>query len=134
MKTLSTKLAGLFLAAALVLTGWSAAIMKNAGTGEQLGGGVDWFNVATSGFATVQTSSTLVQATTSHRTYMALVNDGANVVYCNLQDQPAVANSGVRLNAAGGTWEFTQEEGIYKGAVRCIASGGTSVVTVFEGY
>lgn len=99
-----------------------------------LGGSVDWpifDKMATSSAITVGTSSTLVQATTT-RQYMVIVNDGSNVVYLALNgDAPAIANSGIRLNASGGNYELTPEDAnLYQGAIRAIAVGGSSVITV----
>ncbi len=90
--------------------------------------------MATSSAITVGEASTLIQATTT-RQYMVIVNDGSNVVYLALNgDKAAIANSGIRLNASGGSYEITPADGNqYSGAIRAIAVGGTSVVTV-SGY
>lgn len=87
--------------------------------------------MGTSSAITVGTGDTLIQATTS-RQYMVIVNDGSNVVYLALDgDTAAVANKGIRLNAAGGSYEImANEANDYRGAIRAIAVGGSSVVTV----
>ena len=99
---------------------------------KNLGGGLDLFKTATSSAIEVGSSSTLVIATTTHRSYLAIVNDSANVVYLMFDDRPAVLNKGMRLNANGGSFEVN-DENLYKGAIRAIASG-PSTTTVFEAY
>lgn len=128
------------LAVALVVAGWATALLTrvtpvvvNVPDREVTlsGAGAEFYTVASSSAITVQTSSTLVTATSTARSYLAIVNDGSNVVYLNFDDKAAVANSGVRLNANGGTLELNSEN-LYKGAIRAIASGGTSVITFLE--
>jgi hypothetical protein len=65
---------------------------------------------------------------------MVIVNDGSYPVYLSLNgDAPSAANSGIRLNAGGGSYEMILEDGnLYTGAIRGIAVGGTSVVTVTQ--
>jgi hypothetical protein len=69
------------------------------------------------------------------RRELTIVNDHATqVVYLALNTTDgttvpaAVANSGIRLNAAGGSWTTN----FYKGPVAAISVGGTSVLTVAE--
>jgi len=93
--------------------------------------GNSFSNMATSSRITVTTSSTDILASSTPRQYAAIVNDGSNVVYLNFNGATAVANSGLRLNANGGTFEITSEN-LYKGQITAIASGGSSVVTVVE--
>lgn len=82
------------------------------------------------------TSTTVVAANVSRRE-LTVVNDHATqVVYLALNTADgtggtvptAVANSGIRLNAAGGSWTTNA----YKGPVAAISVGGTSVLTVAE--
>lgn len=80
------------------------------------------------------TTTTVVNANISRRE-LTVVNDHATqVVYLALNTTDgstvpaAVANSGVRLNAAGGSWTTNA----YKGPVAAISVGGTSVLTVLE--
>jgi hypothetical protein len=61
------------------------------------------------------------------RREVTIVNDGANVVYLNFGTS-AVANAGVRLNAAGGSYTTNN----WEGTVRGIASRPPRVVTVAE--
>lgn len=87
----------------------------------------------TCGAVSVTTSSTAILAANTSRRSVTIVNDGSNVVYLAVTTSfgtapTAVANSGVRLNASGGSWY--QED--FSGAVAGIAVGGTSVVTVLE--
>ena len=87
----------------------------------------------------VLTSSTVVAGNNPGRLSITVVNDGSFTVYLDLatdqmeqNDDPiaptATANSGIRLNANGGSWTETE----YSGPVAGIASGGTSVCTVAE--
>jgi hypothetical protein len=80
------------------------------------------------------TTTTIVPANISRRE-LTIVNDHATqVLYLALNTTDgstvpsAVANSGIRLNAAGGSWTTNA----YKGPVAGISVGGTSVVTVAE--
>lgn len=76
----------------------------------------------------VASSSTQLLPASSGRVYAVFVNDSSNPVYLSLDGNAAVMNSGIRLNASGGSYEINmlnQDVGI----VNAIASG-TSVVTV----
>jgi len=59
-----------------------------------------------------------------HRTGAWLVNDSDVVIYLAIA-RPAVANTGIRLNAAGGAWEITKDN-LVKGAINGIAASGSS--------
>ena len=96
-------------------------------------GGIDLYRIASSSAITVTTTSGLLRATTSGSGYAAIVNDGANVVYLNFGDRPAVLYSGLRLNANGGTFEIN-DENLYKGAIRAITASGNSTTTYFEAF
>lgn len=81
---------------------------------------------------TVGASSTKVLDKNDARIFGIIVNDSTNVVYLSFGDTPAVASSGIRLNASGGSIVFGLGTDIpYTGAVYAIASG-SSVVTVVE--
>lgn len=89
----------------------------------------------TSGAASVLITTTTVVAANLSRRELTIVNDHATqVVYLMLNTTDgttvptAVANSGIRLNAAGGSWTTNA----YKGPVGGISVGGTSVVTIAE--
>lgn len=79
----------------------------------------------------VTTSSTLIQSSTT-RQYLAIVNDGSYPIYITCDGgNPAVAYEGIRLNASGGAYEMTGEEGnMCFGAIYGIAVGGNSSTTL----
>lgn len=91
----------------------------------------------TSGLGTVGgTTGTLVAANISRRE-LTIVNDHATqIVYLALNTTDgsggtvptAVLNSGIRLNAAGGSWTTNA----YKGPIAAIATGAGTGVTVVE--
>jgi hypothetical protein len=64
----------------------------------------------TSGTVSVGTSTTTVATQNLGRRELTIVNDGTNIVYLALNTTDgttvptAVANSGIRLNASGGSW------------------------------
>lgn len=121
----------IFFGAALARFGWNYGLSQE---NQEIGGGINtptFSKMATSSAITVGTSSTLIQATSS-RQYYVFVNDGSNVVYLSFNgDAAAVANSGIRLNASGGTYEMYLDKGnLYTGTIRAIATVGASVVTV----
>lgn len=104
-------------------------VVNNLGS---LTGGENRFNsVASSSAMAITTSSARITATSSTRQYIAIVNDGSNVVYLKLSDSPAVINSGIRLNASGGSYEINSEN-MYTGSITAIADGGTSIITFTE--
>lgn len=76
----------------------------------------------------VLTSSTALVAANPNRREVTVCNDHATqVVYLSLGGT-AVANQGIRLNAAGGSYTTNA----YTGAIAAISVGGTSPVTVTE--
>lgn len=83
----------------------------------------------------VGTSTGAVVAGNISRRELTIVNDHATqIVYLALNTTDgtttptAVVNSGIRLNAAGGSWTTNA----YKGPVAGIASGASTGVTVAE--
>lgn len=93
------------------------------------------FKAATSGAVSALVTTTTVVAANISRRELTIVNDHATqVVYLALNTTDgstvpsAVANSGIRLNGAGGSWTTNA----YKGPVAAISVGGTSVLTVAE--
>lgn len=83
----------------------------------------------TNTYASCDTTSTLAVATSTSRTYLAIVNNSANTVYLGI-GRPAVGSNGIRLNANGGSFEM--DTGVlFTTAVNCIASS-TSMLTVVE--
>lgn len=93
-------------------------------------------SAVTSGAVSVLITSTPIVSANVSRSELTIVNDHATqIVYLQLTSgatpntaPAAVANQGIRLNAAGGSWTTNA----YKGAVAGISVGGTSVVTVVE--
>ncbi|CAM5999297.1 unnamed protein product [Sphagnum balticum] len=85
-------------------------------------------NVSTG--VSVGDTSTLLLPASSGRVYAVIVNDGSEPVYLAMTGGgAAVANSGVRLNADGGSYEinFLNQ---YVGAIYGITATSTSNVTV----
>ena len=89
----------------------------------------------TSGAVSALITTTTVAAANISRRELTVVNDHATqIVYLALNTTDgstvptAVANQGIRLNAAGGSWTTNA----YKGPVAAISVGGTSVLTVAE--
>lgn len=76
-----------------------------------------------------ESTSTLAIATSSGRTYVAIVNDSASTIYLGL-GVPAVGSNGIRLNGGGGSYEIDLNN-LFTGAINCIASS-TSVITVIN--
>lgn len=82
-----------------------------------------------SNVVSVTTSSTLVLATSTARSYAIFSNDSANPVYLALNNGlPAIADSGILLNASS-TYEIRDVNG-YIGSVYAISKGATSNVLV----
>jgi len=75
-------------------------------------------------------SSTTALAASSARKYALFVNDGSNVMYLNLGGT-AVANTGIRINASGGSYEMMPGNMFY-GAVNFIGTAA-DVLVVTEG-
>lgn len=95
------------------------------------------FLAKTSGTVSVGAASGSVVAANISRRELTIVNDHATqIVYLALNTTDgsggttptAVLNTGIRLNAAGGSWTTNA----YKGPVAAISVGGTSVLTVVE--
>lgn len=53
----------------------------------------------------ITTVSQIVVPASAERKYLLFVNDSDTTIYLNL-DRPAAANSGLRLNANGGSYEM----------------------------
>jgi hypothetical protein len=89
----------------------------------------------TSGTGTVGGTTALLVAGNISRRELTIVNDHATqLVYLAINTTDgtstptAALNSGLRLNAAGGSWTTNA----YKGPVAAIASGASTGVTVLE--
>jgi hypothetical protein len=71
-------------------------------------------------------------AANENRRGLLLVNDSDTAMYIRLGTADAVVNEGIRLNANGGSIEFSAWNGVnYLGAVQVI-SGGAKVLLVTE--
>ena len=101
------------------------------GTGGQLLVAVRAPAAIANGSVTVGVASTQVRASTPTRVYAAFVNDSDTTIYLALEDA-AVLNAGIRLNAAGGSYEITQLNP-WTGAVNAICSVAGKVLTYLEG-
>lgn len=124
-------LAGLFTLIVIIVIISSSKLSKNL---TSLGSINDsqanlFLTVATSSGMIVTTSSSLVTASSTSRSYYVIVNDGSNTVYLQFNDKDATVGSGLRLNAGGGSYEINPDN-LYRGAIRAIASGGSSNITV----
>lgn len=76
-------------------------------------------------------ASGAVLAANDLRNFLLFVNDHATqVVYLNV-DAVAVLNTGIRVNAAGGSHQFNVKVPI--GAITCIATGAATALLVVEG-
>ena len=85
-------------------------------------------NAAVSNTAvTVGSSSTTIAAANADRIEIIIVNDSDEIIYL-AQGVTATMNSGIRLNARGGTYI----SGIYTGAISGICVSGSKVVTVSQ--
>ena len=79
----------------------------------------------------VTTSSTESVPPNKNRTGLLLINDSDTVIYVNL-GIPAVVNAGIRLNAAGGSYEIIKTNP-FKGAINAIHGGaGNKVLCAVE--
>lgn len=90
--------------------------------------------VPTDGAVNVGTSSTLVEAADEGRDYLLLVNDSDTTIYL-ARGAAAVAHSGIRLSAPGGSYEMSRALGnLYRGAIYAIHAGtGDKVLCVSGG-
>ncbi len=90
------------------------------------------FSTAAHTEASVTATTAVALAANESRVYALFVNDSASTMYLRL-GEAAIANEGIRLNANGGSFEMTQQQGnLYTGAVNVIGTA-TTVLTVLEG-
>lgn len=79
---------------------------------------------------TVTTSSSSVLSASSGRVYAIFINDGTVPIYLSLTGTTAaVVNTGIRLNAGGGSFEINLSND-YIGQVNAITASSTAVLTV----
>ena len=91
------------------------------------------YSVATHTEAAVGSGTTTVLAANAARVYALFVNDSDTTIYLRLGED-AILNEGIRINANGGSFEMTQQQGnLYDGVVNGIASAGSKNMTVLEG-
>ena len=83
---------------------------------------------------TVTVASGVALAANTSRSHALLINDSDTPIYL-MFGAAAVANQGVRLNAAGGSYEMSSLLGnLYRGAINAIHGGtGNKVLLVDEG-
>jgi hypothetical protein len=79
---------------------------------------------------TVGNTSTLVLAADIKRSHLLLINDSDEIMYIAF-GQPAVANTGIRLNAAGGQFEMVDT--VYQQAIYGICASGSKKLLVTSG-
>jgi hypothetical protein len=89
------------------------------------------YSAATHSVLGCTTSSQTAAASNSARKYALFVNDSDTVIYLFF-GTPAVANQGIRLNAAGGSYEINQQN-MYTGQVCAITTTGTKNLLVTIG-
>lgn len=81
----------------------------------------------------VTTSSTQVLATSTGRSYARISNLSGNAIYCNLDTgKPAVAFSGIMVQATSTLVISDNDSSLYRGAVNCIAVGATASTTAYQ--
>jgi hypothetical protein len=79
---------------------------------------------------TVGNTSTLVLAADIKRSYLLLINDSDEVMYVSF-GQPAVLNTGIRLNANGGQFEMVDT--VFQQAIYGICASGNKKILVTSG-
>ena len=87
------------------------------------------------GTVAVTGASGTVLAANANRRYLLLQNDDASAtIYLRLGTAAAVLNSGLRLNAAGGSHEMTMPAGnLWTGAITGIVASGTARLLYTQG-
>lgn len=81
---------------------------------------------------TVGALTTAVLAANADRVYALFVNDADEAIYLKL-GAAAAMNTGIRLNANGGSYEMSAAVGnLYGGAVNAICASGGKVLLVLE--
>lgn len=96
-------------------------------------GGVGDYATPTHTWPVIANATTVALAANANRLYACLVNDGTEPIYIKL-GVAAVMNQGIRLNAAGGSYEMSREIGnLYVGAINGICASGGMTLVVTEG-
>ncbi len=86
---------------------------------------------ATNTKKTIANSSTAVLTANPDRAFVILVNDSDEAIYVTL-GSTAVINSGIRLNATGGTLKLDNNSR-YTGPIAAICASGSKNLTVCHG-
>jgi hypothetical protein len=82
---------------------------------------------------TVGNTNTAALAANANRAYALFVNDSDEVIYLSLGGT-AAANTGIRINANGGSYELGYAAGnLFVGAVNAICASGGKKLLVTEG-
>jgi len=87
----------------------------------------------TNTYVTIGTTSTTVLVANTSRKCATFVNDSDEIIYLTLSEDGAILNRGIRLNAAGGSYEINVTN-LYNGAVTAICTSGSKNLCVTEGY
>ncbi|KKK63010.1 hypothetical protein LCGC14_2998610 [marine sediment metagenome] len=83
---------------------------------------------------TVGASSVAALATSAGRSYVLFINDSDAAIYLNIFGAAAEMNKGVRLEAAGGTFEMSARKGnLTTKAVAAISSAASKNLIVIAG-
>ncbi len=92
------------------------------------------YATATHTFATAGTGVVgTILAANANRKYLLLVNDSDETIYVSFTS-PAALNRGIRLNALGGNYEASKQQGnINTLQVLAICASGGKNITVLEG-
>lgn len=85
---------------------------------------------AVSGQVTAGTGSIVVRQANRNRSGLMIVNDSDVTVYLSY-GEIAVINTGIRLNAGGGSLEINATN-LYRGPISCITSAPTKILTYIE--
>lgn len=81
---------------------------------------------------TIGSTSTSALASNANRKSALFVNDSDETIYLNLGGTAAL-NTGIRLNANGGSYEMSKEAGnLYTGAITAICASGSKTLLVTE--
>ena len=88
-------------------------------------------STATTTKQAIGSSNTQVIVSNASRKFAVFVNDSDEVIYLDLS-ATAVMNEGIRLNAAGGSYEINLNN-LYTGEVSAICASGSKNLTVTEG-
>ncbi len=83
------------------------------------------------GFVTVGAATAEALAANPARANAVFVNDSTETIYL-ARGNAAVIGSGIRLNAAGGSYEIDAAN-MFRGAINAIATGAGANLTVSEG-